>query len=177
MTITPHFQRSIHTNTNKNHSHLEGVNLNRRRYLQQSVKVESLLGGWGLLPSAAQAAWNEKAFDAATPLEALKRLGYGAPQLNRDITLSAPDMADNGASVQISCGTTIPDAVKLMVLVEKNQHPLCAVFELTQQVEPNWVMRIKMAQSSWVWAVVVTRNGSVFFAQKDIRVTIGGCGD
>jgi sulfur-oxidizing protein SoxY len=97
--------------------------------------------------------------------------------MSRDISLTAPDMADNGASVQISCATSLPDAVKLMVLVEKNQHPLCAVFELTEQVEPNWVMRIKMAQSSWVWAVVVTRAGSVFFAQKDIRVTIGGCGE
>ena len=177
MTLTPNSIRSHHLNINENHSHLCGVNLTRRHSLQQGAALAAMLGGLGILPPQAQAAWNEKAFDASTPLEALKRLGYGAPQMSRDISLTAPDMADNGASVQISCATSLPDAVKLMVLVEKNQHPLCAVFELTEQVEPNWVMRIKMAQSSWVWAVVVTRAGSVFFAQKDIRVTIGGCGE
>jgi sulfur-oxidizing protein SoxY len=36
--------------------------------------------------------------------------------------------------------------------------------------------RVKMRQSSNVFAVAMMADGKVLFAQKEIKVTLGGCG-
>jgi sulfur-oxidizing protein SoxY len=53
---------------------------------------------------------------------------------------------------------------------------LAAAFDVTDAVEPNLSTRVKMGQSSNVYAVAMTGDGKVFFAQKEIKVTLGGCG-
>ena len=51
----------------------------RRQLLQRSAAVAGVLGGLGLLPPAAQAAWNAAAFEAKTMPELVKALGVSAP--------------------------------------------------------------------------------------------------
>jgi sulfur-oxidizing protein SoxY len=63
-----------------------------------------------------------------------------------------------------------------MVLVEKNDNPLAAVFDIGDAVEANFNVRVKMGQSSNVLAVAQMADGKVFFAEKEIKVTLGGCG-
>ena len=53
---------------------------------------------------------------------------------------------------------------------------LAAIFDITEAVEPNISTRMKMGQSSNVIAVVITSDNKVLFAQKEIKVTLGGCG-
>ena len=60
--------------------------------------------------------------------------------------------------------------------MEKNPSVLVALFNITDGVEPNFATRAKMGQSSDVYAVAVMNDGKTFFAKKEVKVTLGGCG-
>ena len=148
----------------------------RRDMLAHSAQVAGLLAAAGLLPTAAQAAWSQGAFDAKTLADATKALGGSAPVESKDVTLTGPDIAENGAVVPVACATTLPGVKRLLVLVEKNPSVLAAVFDVSDAVEPSFNTRVKMGQSSNVFAVAMMADGKVLFAQKEIKVTLGGCG-
>jgi sulfur-oxidizing protein SoxY len=148
----------------------------RRDLITHSMAVAGLMAAAGLLPRAAQAAWTQAAFDAKTMAEAIKALGGAAPVASKDVTLTGPDIAENGAVVPLGVSTSLPNVKRLMLLVEKNPNTLAAVFDLTDAVEPNLATRAKMSQSSNVFAVAVTGDGKVLYAQKEVKVTLGGCG-
>ena len=78
--------------------------------------------------------------------------------------------------VPIAAATTLPGVKRLLVLVEKNPSMMAAMFEPTDAVEPNISTRVKMGQSSNVFAVAMMNDGKVLFAQKEVKVTLGGCG-
>ena len=148
----------------------------RRELLKRSAGVAGLLAGLGLLPQAAQAAFNAAAFDAKTLPDLMKALGASAPVLSKDVSLTGPDIAENGAVVPVACATTLAGVKRLLILVEKNPSLLCAAFDVTDAVEPSFATRVKMGQSSNVMAVAIMNDGKVFYAQKEIKVTLGGCG-
>jgi sulfur-oxidizing protein SoxY len=148
----------------------------RRDMLSGSLKVAALLASAGLLPTAAQAAWSQAAFDAKTMAESLKALGAGAPTESKEITITGPDIAENGAVVPVGVSTAAPGAKRLLLLVEKNPSVLSAVFDVSDAVDANFATRVKMGQSSNVFAVAMMGDGRVLFAQKEIKVTLGGCG-
>jgi len=151
-------------------------NPTRRDFLERSVALAGLMGGLGLLPLAAQAAWSAPAFEAKTLAEALKALGAAAPAESKDVTLTGPDIAENGAVVPVACACALPGVKRLMIFVEKNPNALTALFDVSDAVEPNFSTRVKMGQSSNVTAVAVLADGKVLFAHKEIKVTLGGCG-
>jgi len=148
----------------------------RREMLTKSATVAGLLAAAGLLPQVAQAAWSQAAFDAKTVADAVKALGGSAPVESKDVTLTGPDIAENGAVVPVGCATTLPGVKRLLLLVEKNPNVLAAVFDVTDSVDANFNTRVKMGQSSNVIAVAMTADNKVFFSQKEIKVTLGGCG-
>jgi sulfur-oxidizing protein SoxY len=138
--------------------------------------VAAALAGLGLLPQAAQAAWSQAAFDAKTMGDLMKALGTSGPTESKDVTITGPDIAENGAVVPVGASTTLAGAKRIALLVEKNPAMLAAIFDITDAVEPNLSTRVKMGQSSNVIAVVITADNKVLFAQKEIKVTLGGCG-
>ncbi len=148
----------------------------RRDMLARSASVAAALAGLGLLPRAAQAAWSQAAFDAKTMGDLMKALGTSGPTESKDVTITGPDIAENGAVVPVGASTTLAGAKRMLLLVEKNPSMLAALFEVTDAVEPNISTRVKMGQSSNVIAVVITADNKVLFAQKEIKVTLGGCG-
>ena len=148
----------------------------RREMLKRSAGVAGLLAGLGLLPEAAQAAFNAAAFEAKSMADLVKVLGLSAPSESKDVTLQGPDIAENGAVVPVSCATALPGVKRLMILVEKNPSMLCARFDVSDSVEAAFSTRVKMGQSSNVIAVAVMGDGKVLFSQKEIKVTLGGCG-
>ena len=149
----------------------------RREMLQRSAAVAGMLASLGLLPQLAHAnTWNKAAFDAKNMADLMKALGTSAPAENKDVTITGPDIAENGAVVPVGCSTTLAGAKKLMILVEKNPNMLCALFDVTEGVDPNFSTRVKMGQSSDVYAVAVMADNKVLFAKKEIKVTLGGCG-
>ena len=150
--------------------------LNRRKMLSHSARVAAMLATVGLLPQAAHAAYNAPAFEIKTMAELIKSLGGGAPTETKDITVTAPDIAENGAVVPVGVSTALPGVKKLLVLVEKNPSVLSAIFNMTDAIDANVSTRVKMGQSSNVYAVAMMADGKVLFAQKEVKVTLGGCG-
>ncbi|QPF76258.1 thiosulfate oxidation carrier protein SoxY [Roseateles sp. DAIF2] len=152
---------------------------NRREMIQHSAVVAGLLAGAGLLPAAAQAqqAVNRGAFDAKTMDELLKALGLSSkPVESKEVTLTGPDIAENGAVVPLGVASSAAGVKRLLLLVEKNPNILAGVFEVSDAVEPNMSTRVKMGQTSNVYAVAITGDNKVLFAQKEVKVTLGGCG-
>ena len=166
----------------------------RREWLHHAFAVASGLAAAGWLPQAAFAqsssspaaatgtaaggasGWNRPAFDAKSMAEVMKALGVAAPVETREITITAPDIAENGAIVPLGISTTLTGVRRLAILVDKNPSMLAAVFQLSDAIEPNLNTRIKMNQSSWVYAVAMTADGRTLFARRDVKITLGGCG-
>lgn len=152
---------------------------NRREVLSRSAAVASLLLASGVLAPQAYAAGEaaaKGAFQAKSLADVVKALGYGAPTESKDITITAPDIAENGAVVPLAAATALAGVKQILLLVEKNPSVLAAVFNVSPDVEASFSARVKMGQSSNVIAVVVTNDNKVLFAQKEVKVTLGGCG-
>jgi len=149
---------------------------NRRSMLSRSAQVATLLATAGLLPVTAQAAWNTAAFDAKSIPDLMKALGSSAPTESKDVVITGPDIAENGAVVPVGASTALPGVKRLLLLVEKNPSLLSAIFNVTDAVDANFATRVKMGQSSNVMAVALMNDNRVLFAQKEIKVTLGGCG-
>jgi sulfur-oxidizing protein SoxY len=149
---------------------------NRRETLKQSLAVAGLLGATGLFPQFAHAAFNKAAFEAKSVADAVKAYGGAAPVESKDVTLTAPDIAENGAVVPMAVASSLPGVKHLLVMVEKNPNALVAKFDVNEAVEPSFATRAKMGQTSDVYAVAITADGKAFFAKKEVKVTLGGCG-
>lgn len=149
--------------------------INRRDTLKQSATVAGLLATTGLFPQYAWA-FNKPAFDAKSVAEATKAFGGGVPVESKDVTITGPDIAENGAVVPMGVSTTLVGAKHLLLMVEKNPNALVAMFNVSDTVDTNFSTRAKMGQSSDVYAVAVMNDGKAFFAKKEIKVTLGGCG-
>jgi sulfur-oxidizing protein SoxY len=151
------------------------MTISRRGAMRASASVAALLASAGLLPTQAHA-FTKAAFDAKTVPDALKALGAGTPVESKDVQLTTPDIAENGAVVPVAASTALPGVKRLLFLVEKNPNTLAGWFELSDGVEASVSTRIKMAETSRVYAVATTADNRVLFAQKQVKVTLGGCG-
>ena len=149
--------------------------LTRRTALQHTAAVATLLAGTGLFPHYAFA-FNKNAFEAKSLADVVKALGASAPVASKDVSLTAPDIAENGAVVPLGAASTLPGLKHLLILVEKNPSALVAIFNVTDAVEANFATRAKMGQSSDVYALAITHDGKALFSKKEVKVTLGGCG-
>ena len=89
-------------------------------------------------------------------------------------SLITPEIAENGAVVPVSISTNL-NAQQIAILVEKNPSTLAAQFFIPAGTESFVTTRIKMAQTSNVYALVKS-EGKWTMAVKEIKVTLGGCG-
>ena len=152
----------------------------RREWLKSGggVTLFTLLAaaGWLKPEDALAQAWNKSAFEAKTVDEAEKALGIGAPAQSKDIAfVSTPDIAENGAVVPIGIASAIPKTEAIAILIEKNPSTLTANFDIPPGTDPAISTRVKMAQTSNVYALVKA-DGKYYVASKEIKVTLGGCG-
>ena len=126
--------------------------------------------------AAAAESWNKGAFETKSMDETLKALGGSAPAQSKEIAFfSTPDIAENGAVVPIGITSSVPKTESIAILVEKNPNMLAAVFDIPAGTEPSLSTRIKMGQTSNVYALVKA-DGKYYVASKEIKVTLGGCG-
>jgi sulfur-oxidizing protein SoxY len=147
--------------------------------LSQSTQLAAMLATLGLLPHVAQAqttGYNTQAFEAKTMTDLMKALGGATPVESKDVTIIGPDIAENGAVVPVGASTTLPGVKRLLLLVEKNPAMLSAMFDVSDAVDANFLTRVKMGQSSNVFAVAMMADGKVLYGVKEIKVTLGGCG-
>ncbi len=154
------------------------VDSGRRRFLEigGGATLLGLMAAWGLLPGRADAAeWNKNAFDARSMKDAMAALGADAPADGKDIVVTAPEIAENGAVVPITATSNIPGTESIAVLIEKNPNMLAAHFKLTPASIPTVTTRVKLAGTSNV-TVLVKAGGKFYASTKEIKVTLGGCG-
>lgn len=120
--------------------------------------------------------WNKSAFDTKNLADTVKALGGTvAATESKDIAITSPDIAENGAVVPVSVGSKLGKTESIAILVEKNPNALSALFDIPGGTEPFVSTRVKMGQTSNVIALVKA-DGKYFYASKEIKVTLGGCG-
>ena len=154
------------------------MNNQRRKVLKtgSGAALLSVLAAAGIItPGMALADWNKAAFDAKSLSDTLKAIGAGAPADSKDVQVTGPDIAENGAVVPVGVSTSLPNVQMVAILIEKNPNPLAASFTLPEGTEANVQTRVKMGQTSNVYALVKS-DGKYFMATKEIKVTLGGCG-
>ncbi len=158
------------------------MNTGRRRMLKGTggAAVLGLAMAAGIFrPGSAwaqQGAWNKAAFDTKSLSDAVKALGGSQPVESKDITITSPDIAENGAVVPFTIASKIPNTQSIAVMIEKNPNILAANFAIPEGTDP-WVnTRVKMGQTSNVYAVVKASDGKFYYASKEVKVTLGGCG-
>ena len=149
-----------------------------RRKMIKSVIAGSTIGvslSSGLLtPQQLLAAWPETLFNKSNLNDVMNSLGIRDLSMTTDITITAPELAEDGAVVPVSISTTIPGVEKISLLVDKNPYPLVATFKLSQKCRGYVSTRIKMKEPSNI-IVIVEANGSFYSNRKLVNVAIGGC--
>ena len=154
------------------------MNNQRRNVLKSGsgAALLTVLASAGIItPGMALADWNKTAFDAKSMADTLKAIGAGTPADSKDVQVTGPDIAENGAVVPVGVSSTLPNVTMVAILIEKNPNALSATFTLPEGTEANVQTRVKMGQTSNVYALVKS-DGKFFMATKEIKVTLGGCG-
>ena len=118
---------------------------------------------------------NQTAFSMKTVPDALRALGAESPAVSAAIQIKAPEIAENGAVVPIGIESKLPGTESITLLIEKNPQPLAASFNIPAGTEPNVSTRVKIGESSDVYALVKA-DGKFYMAKKEIKITLGGCG-
>ncbi len=154
------------------------MNKQRRNVLKTGTGAAVLgaLAAAGLIaPGIALADWNKAAFEAKSMADTLKALGATQPADSKDVQLTGPALAENGAVVPVGVTSAIAGTTMIAILIDKNPNALAGSFKLPEGTEANVQTRVKMGQTSNVYALV--KAGDKFYmATKEIKVTLGGCG-
>lgn len=150
------------------------MHLNRREMIGFAGGAALTLG-LGLPASQAQA-------DAAEVDKLIKSFAGGAKVESGTVSLSTPEIAENGNTVPVSVSVESPmtkeDHVQaVMLLAAGNPRPGLVTFHFTPlSGEASATTRIRLAKTQDVIAVAKTSTGKVFMEKKTVKVTIGGCG-
>jgi sulfur-oxidizing protein SoxY len=150
------------------------MNLNRRQALAVSAGAAAfVVAGLRLDPASATP---EATAKAIADFAGGKTPGTGK------LTLTAPEIAENGNTVPISVSVESAmsgdDLVQsVMILAEGNPNPAVATFNFTAMSgAAEATTRMRLAKTQNVIAVAKMADGSVYMDKKEVKVTIGGCG-
>ncbi len=121
----------------------------------------------------------------ATPSEAAAEIAKftgGKTAQRGKIAIDLPEIAENGNTVPLAITVDSPmtgdDYVSdIMVVAEGNPRPGLATYHLTPlSGRAEVATRIRMAATQNIVVVAKTSKGQFFTEQKQVKVTIGGCG-
>ena len=155
------------------------MNIMRRSFLKVAGSLGALatVGAAGLLRSVETwaATWNKSGFESKAVTDVLNSLGATGASESKDIVITAPEIAENGAVVPVAVFSKISNTQQISIVAEKNPFPLAATFDVAGGGEGYVSTRLKMGQTSDVWAVVKA-GGRYYVAKKEVKITVGGCG-
>lgn len=150
------------------------MNLSRRKMLATTAGM-SLVGVFGTRAPIAHAT-------AEQLQEAVTEFAAGATPVEGTVSLTAPEIAENGNTVPISVSvesamTEDSYVESIIILAESNPNPGVATFHFTPASGVAQAStRMRLAKTQNVVALAKMNDGSVFSDTKNIKVTIGGCG-
>ena len=151
------------------------MNGKRRNFLQLAAVVAGVAAGLARTGAAWAQSWNKPAFESKALADVLKALNATGAADSKDIGITAPDIAENGAVVPVEITSRIPNTEAISIIAEKNPFPLAASVDISNGAEPWTYVRIKMGETANVRAVVKA-GGRYYTAVKEVKVTVGGCG-
>jgi sulfur-oxidizing protein SoxY len=129
-----------------------------------------------MLPGAASA-------QEAQALEAAIKKAVGdAKPVEGKITLTLPEIAENGNTVPFELAVESPmtdaDYIKAVhIFAPGNPQPDVASFLFTPASGKAAVSsRMRLGKTQDVYAIAHVSDGKVFMAKRTVKVTIGGCG-
>ncbi len=152
--------------------------MQRRTFLKGTLAASAtgIAVSAGLLtPTTVLAAWPKAAFESKDVESAVSAIAGGKASPSTDIKIKAPDIAENGAVVPVTISTNMSDVESISILAAANPVPLVCSFNLSATAVPFVSTRIKLGKTGDVIAVVKA-GGKLFSANKEVKVTIGGCG-
>jgi len=107
--------------------------------------------------------------------EAIAAFTGGAEVGTGGLTLTAPEIAENGNTVPVS--VSAPGATSILLLAAGNPTPAVATFNFGPLAgSQSASTRIRLAGTQDVVAVAKMADGSFVQATSTVKVTIGGCG-
>lgn len=107
--------------------------------------------------------------------DAIAAFTGGAEVGTGGITLTAPEIAENGNTVPIE--VSAPGAVSILVLAAGNPSPDVVTFNFGPLAgSQSASTRIRLAGTQDVIAIAKMADGSFVRDSKEVKVTIGGCG-
>jgi len=114
-----------------------------------------------------------KAWDATKVDAAIKEIFGADATESKKVKLKAPDIAENGAVIPVTVESKT--ATRVAIFQDANPEALVAVFDVPKGGIVDYSVRIKMAKTGNVFAVIED-GGKLLKASKQVKVTIGGCG-
>ncbi|XDA97073.1 thiosulfate oxidation carrier protein SoxY [Sulfitobacter sp. LCG007] len=116
-----------------------------------------------------------RAFAEVEQVGSIEEFTGGAAPSEGGVTLTAPEIAENGNTVPISVDA--PGAVEIRVFAKGNPQPGVASFRFGPLAGSQTAStRIRLSGTQDVVAVAKMADGSFAQATKTVKVTIGGCG-
>jgi len=107
---------------------------------------------------------------------ALKELfGTAEVTMSDRVELTVPDIAENGAVVPLGVKSDLESIDTIAIFIKENPNPLTASFDLAPNALADISTRAKMGKSTAVLAVVRSED-KLYGSEKEVKVTIGGCG-
>ncbi|MEQ1485736.1 thiosulfate oxidation carrier protein SoxY [Methyloglobulus sp.] len=151
------------------------MQVNRRKFLKTSLAF----GTTGIILlelQLAQAEWLSADFAPGSFDATMKQLLKGKTIVETDkINLNIPEIAENGALVPVTVTSSIKDIQSIAIVVEQNPVPLAIQAQLMPELETFLSARLKIASTSFVFALAETEK-EFYSIKKKVKVTIGGCG-
>ena len=107
--------------------------------------------------------------------DAIAAFTGGADVADGGVTLTAPEIAENGNTVPIEVNA--PGAASILIVAAGNPEPGVATFNFGPlAAEQSGSTRIRLAGTQDVVAVAKMADGSFAKTSATVKVTIGGCG-
>lgn len=151
--------------------------MERRSFLKDCVLTSAagVAFSTGLIVSDKAVAEEFDPFQATSVDAVLKALGVSSAEASDHIKITAPKVAENGASVPVAIDSEIKGTTEIITIVSMNPKPLAARNRFGKGAAPSISSRIKMGKTTELIAVV--KAGQKFYmAKTDVKVTVGGCG-
>lgn len=139
--------------------------------------------GAGALVAFGAGAATESAFAKPEDVQAaIDAITGGKEAQSGRITLTAPEIAENGNTVPVSVSvesemTSDSYVESVTIFADGNPNPEVVTFKFTPlSGAAQASTRMRLAKTQNVVALAKMNDGSVYMDKKEVKVTIGGCG-
>lgn len=147
--------------------------ISRREVLSLAAQLTALAAAGTLTPAHSA--------PAKAAAEMAKFTADAVPETGR-ITIDLPEIAENGDAISLAVDIDHPmtpesHIVEALVVAEANPWPRVARFHFTPMSGRAMVAtRIRLAGTQTVHVLAKTSDKRILIAQRQVKVTIGGCG-